>query len=202
MRNHWSLGLKYINPVIFVDWIFIIGAGLVGLVSLSRRTPMASAGYPAPADNSSSLPDLGITGDLFSIADATGDSSGPPSTLQAWANAIFHHEGGQPGDRNVRNNNPGNLKFAGQAGATGADPQGFAIFASMEAGWTALYRQLAKYINDFPGYSILQVMTHYLGGNPLNPQKTNQGDPFAYASAVASAVGASTDATLKNTFGG
>jgi hypothetical protein len=36
----------------------------------------------------------------------------------------------------------------------------------------------------------------------MNPQKTNQGDPFAYASAVASAVGVSTDATLKNTFGG
>lgn len=187
-----------------MEWLFIIGAVVVGTVSLSRRTFNMTA-QPAPADdNSSTFPDLSISGDLFSIPDATGTSTAPApdSTLQAWANAIFYHEGGQPGDRNVRNNNPGNLKFAGQAGATGADAQGFAVFGSMEAGWAALYRQLAKFIHDFPGYSILQIMTHYLGGNPLNPQKTGEGDPFSYASAVASAVGVSTDATLKNTFGG
>jgi hypothetical protein len=182
-----------------MDWLLLVGAGVVGLVSLSRRVPMADAGQPAPADPF----DLSIGGDLFSIPDATGDSApAPPSALQAWATAIFHHEGGTPGDRNVRNNNPGNLKYAGQPGAVGADPQGFAIFGSVEDGWNALYRQLTKFIHDFPGYSILQIMTHYLGGNPLEPKVTKQGDPFAYASAVASAVGTSSNATLKNTFGG
>lgn len=41
-----------------------------------------------------------------------------------------------------RNNNPGNLRYAGQAGATGQDPQGFAIFATAHDGWNALYRQI------------------------------------------------------------
>ena len=39
--------------------------------------------------------------------------------------------------RNLRNNNPGNLKFAGQAGAVGQDKDGFAIFSSMDAGVAA-----------------------------------------------------------------
>lgn len=39
--------------------------------------------------------------------------------------------------RNLRNNNPGNLKFANQPGAIGADSGGFAIFSSMEAGKAA-----------------------------------------------------------------
>jgi hypothetical protein len=182
-----------------LEMILLIGAGAVGFVALSRRLPQSSGALPAPADdNSSTFPTDFFISDFTSTAPAPG----PSSALQAWASAIFSHEGGNPGDRNVRNNNPGNLKFAGQAGAVGADPQGFAIFSSIEDGWAALYRQLAKFIQDFPGYSILQIMTRYLGGNPLNPQKTGQGDPFSYASAVASAVGVSTDATLKNTFGG
>lgn len=41
-----------------------------------------------------------------------------------------------------RNNNPGNLKYAGQPGAIGADAQGFAIFATPEDGWRALERQI------------------------------------------------------------
>lgn len=49
--------------------------------------------------------------------------------------------------RGVRNNNPGNLNFAGQAGATmESGPKGrFAKFETMEAGLGALARQLKRY---------------------------------------------------------
>lgn len=43
-----------------------------------------------------------------------------------------------------RNNNPGNLRYAGQSGASGADPQGFAIFSTIEMGWNALYVQIQR----------------------------------------------------------
>jgi hypothetical protein len=123
-------------------------------------------------------------------------------TLDQWANAIFDFEGGGPTDRNVRNNNPGNLKFAGQAGAVGQDPDGFAIFDSFDSGWTALINQLQKYVNNFPNFSFTQITAHYLGIDPNNPQVTSQGNPFTYAASVAAALGVTTSATLKNTFGG
>lgn len=41
-----------------------------------------------------------------------------------------------------RNNNPGNLMYAGQRGAIGKDEQGFAVFDTVDSGWAALYRQI------------------------------------------------------------
>ena len=51
--------------------------------------------------------------------------------------------------RGIRNNNPGNLNFAGQAGATkeGGENGRFAVFESMEAGVAALYRQIQLYFS-------------------------------------------------------
>ncbi|WP_447876939.1 hypothetical protein [Serratia fonticola] len=51
------------------------------------------------------------------------------------------------GPRGIRNNNPGNLNFAGQAGAQKeGGPNGrFAVFQSMTAGVAALYRQIQLY---------------------------------------------------------
>lgn len=50
--------------------------------------------------------------------------------------------------RGIRNNNPGNLNFAGQAGAVKeGGPNGrFAVFSSMSEGIAALYRQLQLYM--------------------------------------------------------
>jgi hypothetical protein len=44
--------------------------------------------------------------------------------------------------RNQRNNNPGNLRFAKQAEATGKDDKGFAIFPDAPAGFRALFAQI------------------------------------------------------------
>ena len=61
--------------------------------------------------------------------------------------------------KSVRNNNPGNLRFANQRGSTGKDASGFAIFSTPEAGMVALEKQirldmgrgdtLQKFINDY-----------------------------------------------------
>lgn len=50
--------------------------------------------------------------------------------------------------RGIRNNNPGNLNYAGQSGATkeSGDSGRFAVFSSMSDGVAALYRQLQLYM--------------------------------------------------------
>jgi len=42
-----------------------------------------------------------------------------------------------------RNNNPVNLKYAGQREASGKSPEGFAVFPSPAAGWRAAHSQIA-----------------------------------------------------------
>ena len=147
---------------------------------------------------------LGFFGMQPSAAAAPGaDSSegGAMASLTDWANAIFHFEGGNKGDLNVRNNNPGNLKYSGQTGATGADSRGFAVFSSFDAGLAALVADLQAKVNKYPDYTLLQIMTRYLGGNVKNPQVTAEGDPYKYANYVAGKLGVSTSDTLADIFG-
>lgn len=66
----------------------------------------------------------------------------PTSPLvQQIAVAINRQEGA------TQNNNPGNLMYVGQAGATGADSRGFAIFPTLSAGQAAEQTQVALLIN-------------------------------------------------------
>lgn len=117
--------------------------------------------------------------------------------IPVWADAIAQFEGFyQPGNRAARNHNPGNLKFANQTGTIGKDPDNFAVFADDNSGFQALYRQLQKYVSDFPGYSILQITAHYLG-QPA-PTVDQQGDAFSYASFVASKLGVDPSVTLSD----
>jgi hypothetical protein len=123
-------------------------------------------------------------------------------SIQDFASAIFGFEGGDAGDRNVRNNNPGNLKFAGQPGATLGD-DGFAVFPSLDSGFAALDRQLTKTTNEMPTLTLTQFFARYLGQSDfLTPKVTSQGDPFSYANTVAGKLGVSADQTLGQIFGG
>jgi len=117
--------------------------------------------------------------------------------IQLWAQAIATFEGFTSGgaSRPSRNHNPGDLKYAGQTGAIGQDAQGFAIFPDDATGFQALYNQLAKYVAQFPGYSIVQITAHYLGMGST-PTVNQEGNAFTYANFVASALGVTTDTTL------
>jgi hypothetical protein len=139
-----------------------------------------------------------------SDTDFSQQSSGGSSvaTIQDFASAIFGFEGGNAGDRNVRNNNPGNLKFAGQPDATQGDG-GFAVFPSLDSGFAALDRQLTKTTNEMPSLTLTQFFARYLGQSDfMTPKVTSQGDPFSYANTVAAKLGVSADQTLGQIFGG
>lgn len=114
--------------------------------------------------------------------------------IPTWASAIAQFEGGAPGSVASRNHNPGNLKFAGQPGAVGADSRGFAIFADDATGYQALSNQLAKYVRDYPNDSILDITAHYLG--QFSPTVNAQGDAFTYAAFVAGNLGVPISTTL------
>lgn len=121
--------------------------------------------------------------------------------LGAWAGAIATFEGFYiSGSRPARNNNPGDLKYAGQPGAIGQDSGGFAIFPDAPTGWTALDNQLQAYVNEFPAYSLYQIMEHYLGQNitASGGETTSQGNSTTYANAVAAAIGVDPTTSLSD----
>lgn len=120
--------------------------------------------------------------------------------ISTWANAIAQFEGNTPGSVAARNNNPGNLKYAGQPGAIGKDAAGFAIFPDPSTGLQALYNQLSKYVSDYPNDTILDITAHYLGQTA--PTVNSQGNAYTYAAYVASALGVDTSTTLADLVSG
>ena len=115
--------------------------------------------------------------------------------IPTWAAAIAQFEGfNTAGSRPARNHNPGDLKFAGQGGAVGQDPQGFAIFPDDPTGFQALYNQLALYIKIFRA-TLCYKSRRITSGQP-NPTSDAQGNAYTYAGAVASALGVTVDTTL------
>lgn len=92
-------------------------------------------------------------------------------------------DGYKSAPRGIRNNNPGNLNFAGQSGATkeGGESGRFAVFESMEHGVAALYRQLQLYfkrgVNTLS--SIVKTYAPASDGNNVD----------AYVSALSKATG-------------
>jgi hypothetical protein len=101
-------------------------------------------------------------------------------------------EGTAPGDLSVVNNNPGNLRYAGQAGSVGSN-KGYAVFTTPEAGWAALERQLqldasrgdtlAKFIGEYAPSSenatedYLAYLMRGLGVSATTPLSTILGQP-------------------------
>ncbi|WP_277966728.1 hypothetical protein [Pantoea trifolii] len=83
----------------------------------------------------------------------TGGSATLELSPQQQATQVSINKAGFPAllnqPRGIRNNNPGNLNFVGQAGATkeGGENGRFAVFSSMQDGIAALHRQLKLYFS-------------------------------------------------------
>jgi len=113
--------------------------------------------------------------------------------LSTVAAAIQQIEGWAPGTRSYRNNNPGNLMYAGQPGATGQDPQGFAIFPDYQTGLTALDNQIT--LDASRGQTISQFTSIYAPASDGN-------NPTSYAAQIASAAGLSPSDSLSAAIAG
>ena len=93
-------------------------------------------------------------------------------------------------------NNPGNLVYAGQAGATPVTINGmtWASFPTYEAGYQALLNQIA--LDASRGLTILQFTSKYA------PAGHGTNDPVVYAANIAAATGLSPNSYLSDAAGG
>ena len=119
---------------------------------------------------------------------ATG-SAAPSAPSAPSATAPAASGGGKSLPRGIRNNNPGNLNFAGQAGATkeGGSNGRFAVFGSMQEGVAALVRQIGLYVKRGRN-TIRKILEVYA---PPGENNTN-----AYIAAVSKALGIGPDDAL------
>ena len=114
----------------------------------------------------------------------------PPELAQDYTNTADQVINSLSKPRGIRNNNPGNLNYAGQAGATkeGGDKGRFAVFSSMAEGIAALYRQLQLYFKRGIN-TIADIVKKYAPSSDGN----NEG---AYISQLTKATGKSADEKL------
>jgi hypothetical protein len=92
--------------------------------------------------------------------------------------------------RGIRNNNPGNIRygeFARNAGATGADSGGFAVFSDMQTGMEATAKLLRSYA-DRGFNTIRKIISRWA--------PANENDTQAYIANVAKRLGVSADVEL------
>lgn len=121
-----------------------------------------------------------------------GQASTNPG-IQTIAATIQQVEGYYPGSLAYTNNNPGNLIYVGQAGATqGAG--GFAAFPSYDAGYSALLSQIQNYANR--GLTIDQMMAIYA------PAGQGSNNPSSYAQTIANNLGVSTSTPVSAAIAG
>lgn len=109
-----------------------------------------------------------------------------PQTTATIAATIQQVEGYYPGSIAYRNNNPGNLVYVGQAGATRGDG-GFAYFPNYAAGLQALNDQIQLYAAR--GMTIQQMMNVYAPASDGN-------NPSSYAGTIAAALGVDPSTSL------
>lgn len=103
------------------------------------------------------------------------------------ANEIQQLEGWFSGSVSQSNNNPGNLVYANQPGATGASSSGFAVFPTYQAGYQALLNQIS--LDASRGLTISQFAQKYAPASDGN-------DPTSYAAQIAMATGLSVNDPL------
>lgn len=111
-------------------------------------------------------------------------ASQDPDLNHPLAKFIQDKEGWTPGSVSQKNNNPGNLKYVKQPGATGADEHGFARFPDYQTGLAALNKQIE--LDSSRGLTFRQFTAKYA-------PKDDHNDPEAYAKSLAASTGHNPD---------
>lgn len=142
VAGSWALGM--ISAVGRVAKSF--GPLLVAMAAVSAWDKLGNAESEAKQQNMS-------TGEYLvkKLQDKDSEKDSPKNRFLKWWRSLksvdnsYDAYGTMP--RGIRNNNPGNLNYVGQAGATmeGGEGGRFAVFESMQHGVAALYKQLQLY---------------------------------------------------------
>jgi hypothetical protein len=172
--------------VAFILWLFFVGRKSQG-------------GTSAAAMAGNSFMGGGVGGAVAFDPDSAANNS-----LSNLLDAIFHIEGGKPGNRNVRNNNPMDIeygKFAKRHGAIGSDGR-FAIFPDMQTGWDAMNALVSAKVGQHPDWNFYDLFSYFLRGSTTAPPVDKEGDSNSYAQYVASYVGVDPTQTVASVIGG
>ncbi|EPQ1031649.1 hypothetical protein ORA46_000266 [Enterobacter asburiae] len=142
VAGSWALGM--IGAVAKVAKSF--GPLLVAMAAVSAWDKLGNADEEAKKQNMS-------TGEYLvkKMQDNDAEKDSPKNRFLKWWGGLksgdntYDAYGTMP--RGIRNNNPGNLNYVGQTGATmeGGEGGRFAVFESMQHGVAALYKQLQLY---------------------------------------------------------
>lgn len=109
--------------------------------------------------------------------------------LDSFCQAIRDYEGA-PGDRNYRNNNPGNCRYSAYGylpiyGKVGKDSDGFAVFKDYPTGWLYLENFIKSKVHDFPNITFYQFFEGVPGVWPGYAPASDNNVPSKYAEYVA-----------------
>lgn len=115
--------------------------------------------------------------------------------------AIITQEGTCPSPTSCQNNNPGNLVYAGQPGASGVPGQ-IATFDTYDDGYNALVNQLGLYASGSCASCNGQPQTIAGTFQIYAPGSVPANNPTIYANNVAAALGVSTDTPLSSVLTG
>jgi hypothetical protein len=112
--------------------------------------------------------------------------------------AIDQMEGGHAGQRNVVNNNPGNVKAGPNMTGTAG---GYATFADVGDGWDALKAWIQSHAAAHPDWDFYDMFNAYLGHTPGGPTSDKEGNGDAYAEYVANYAGVDPTQTVSSALG-
>lgn len=113
-------------------------------------------------------------------------SSNGSSNLDNFMEGINLFEGGKPGNRNVVNHNPGNLRAGPNMTGTAG---GYATFGDVGDGWDALQTWVKSHSATHPEWDFYDTFAYYLRGSTTAPTSDAQGNSDAYADFVAQYMG-------------
>jgi hypothetical protein len=151
---------------------FMAGKWALGMIAAISRVGLSAGGLGTTLASIGRGGVIGAVGfGAYEYADWIDKNSGPKKQLSengqyykdswvgkaiGWWNKVSSTNGADnkydaygTKPRGIRNNNPGNLNFAGQAGATKESGENgrFAVFESMRDGISALYKQIQLYFS-------------------------------------------------------
>lgn len=123
---------------------------------------------------------------------------GTVNKINDWALAIQQFEGYYPGSRSYRNNNPGNIRYAGlyASMAKGKDTAGFCIFESYERGFSALVTLLTRAATGLS--DVYKPEDTLLGFYEKYAPASDNNYPAGYANFVAGKIGVTASTKIKD----
>ncbi len=156
--------------MLLIDWIWDF---IKQLIQANYHDPLVTPPQDLAMNKPVPTPD---------IVPESSPKAAPHSQIEGFCLAIRDYEG-KPGDRNYRNNNPGNCRYSSVGylpiyEPVGKDDKNFAVFKDYATGWLYLKNLVRYKVAKNPEQNILLFMQSYA-------PRSDGNDPNEYALFIA-----------------